>query len=352
MMKAAVFRKPGHIEVTEIDRPVAGPGDVLVRVRAASICGTDLRIMQHGHFRIEPGQSRVLGHEVAGEIVEVGGDVSGWSVGGRVGVTPNVGCGRCRQCRAGLNQMCSTYDAFGITIDGGFQEYMLVPAWALERDNLSRLPDGMPYEIAALVEPMSCCLSGQRKVDLKASDSVLIIGAGPIGCFHAVLAKLRGSQQVMVANTRRTRLEIAGVLGADELIAVGEVDLHARVMELTEGEGADVVITCVSKPEVIESVTGLMARNGRANVFSGLGKSEHPRIDVNALHYRAQTLTGTTGSSIQDYRDTLEIIDTSGVDLSPIISRRFRLDEIEDAMEHSRSGQGMKSIILFEGESS
>ncbi len=348
-MKAAVFLEPGRIEVQDIPIPEVGPDDVLVRVRAASICGTDLRIFKHGHFKLPAGTPRVLGHEVAGEIADVGAAVSDWALGDRVSLTPNVGCGACEMCRRGLNQLCPTYDAFGITLNGGFEEYLLVPGWAIERGNLFRLPDAASFEVGAIMEPASCCLHGQRKVQVSSDDSVLIIGAGPIGCFHTLLAKRQGARQVIVANRRQPRLDIAGRLGADELVNVGEHDLHDEVMRLTDGRGVDVVITCVSNPEVIASATGMLARLGRVNVFSGLGDAAHPAIDVNALHYRELVLTGTTGSSNDDYRDVLGMLATGHVDLSPIISRRFAVDDIHAAMEHSASGAGMKPVIIFEG---
>lgn len=347
-MKAAVFIEPGRIEVTDIPIPAVGDKDVLIKVNAASICGTDLRIMKHGHFRIPSGTPRVLGHELTGRIVETGHDVVGFTVGERVSVAPNVGCGHCSMCRRGFNHLCPTYDAFGITLNGGFEEYMLVPAAAIERGNMFRVPESITDEVAAIMEPMSCCLHGQRKVELSPEDSVLIIGAGPIGCLHAVLAKRAGARQVIVANTRQPRLDIAGRMGADHLINVSQTELSEEVMTLTGGVGVDVVITCVSKPEVIASATRLAGRLGRINVFSGLGDQAQPAIDVNSLHYKEQTLTGTTGSSVADYGDVIDIVAASDLDLTPIITGRYSLDEIELAMEHSRSGAGMKAIITFD----
>ncbi|TAJ48042.1 MAG: alcohol dehydrogenase [Herbiconiux sp.] len=346
-MRAAVFREPGLIEVADIPLPEVGPGDALVRVRAASVCGTDLRISKHGHFRIPAGTSRVLGHEWTGDIVEVGRDVQGFAVGDRVSAAPNVGCGRCAMCARGLNQLCPDYEAFGITMNGGFAEYLLIPAIAFERGNVFPVPAHLSDEIAAVIEPLSCCLHGQRAIGLSAADSVLIIGAGPIGCFHTALAKRAGARQVIVANTRQPRLDIAGLMGADHLINVSELDLREEVMRLTDGQGVDVVITCVSKPEVIASATDLAGRLGRINVFSGLGDGARPPIDVNSLHYREQILTGTTGSSVTDYGDVIDIVATSDIDLSPIVSHRWALDDIHAAMETSRSGAGMKSVIVF-----
>lgn len=347
-MRAAVFREPGVIEIDDIPVPAIGSDEVLVRVRAASICGTDLRIMKHGHFRLPAGQHRVLGHEVAGEIAEAGGEVRGFAVGDRVSVVPNVGCGRCRMCLRGLNQLCPDYAAFGITMDGAFEEYMRVPAAAIARGNLMHVPDALSFEEAAILEPISCCLHGQRKVDLQPDDVVVIVGAGPIGCFHTLLAKQQGVQTVIVSNTRQPRLEIARRMGADITINISEQDLHEEVRRITGGEGADVVITCVSKPDVIAGATDLIGRLGRINVFSGLGDQGRPAIDVNSLHYREQTITGTTGSSVRDYADVMSIAASPDVDLSPAITDRFPLEDIRAAMAQSASGTGMKSVILFD----
>ena len=349
-MRAAVFHEPGRIEVRDRDEPVIAADDVLVRVRAASICGTDLRIMRHGHFKIPAGTPRVLGHEVAGEIAAIGADVTDFRVGDRVSVTPNVGCGHCDMCRRGLNQLCPTYDAFGITLDGGFEQYMRVPGWVLDRGNLHAVPAGMSFDVAALMEPAACCLHGQRAVNVGPGDDVLIIGAGPIGCLHTVIAKRRAARRVIVANRRQSRLDIAGLLGADDLVNVTERDLHEEVMRLTDGRGVDVVITCVSDPAVIASATDLLARLGRLNVFSGLGDAARPQIDVNALHYRELVMTGTTGASNTDYRDVLDMFSGGDIDLTPIISGRFSVDEIHGALEHAASGAGMKPLIAFEGD--
>lgn len=348
-MRAAVFHEPGRIEVTDVPVPALEPGDVLMRVRAASICGTDLRIMKHGHFKIPAGTPRVLGHEVAGEIAQVGDGVSDYRVGDRVSITPNVGCGHCEMCVQGLNQLCPTYDAFGITLDGGFEEYMRVPSWAIARGNLVPLPDAVPFDKAALMEPAACCLHGQRKIDVGPGDDVLIIGAGPIGCLHTLIAKRRGARRVIVANRRQSRLDIAATMGADVLVNVTDTALHEEIMRLTEGRGVDVVITCVSNPDVIASATDLLARLGRLNVFSGLGDAARPAIDVNALHYRELVMTGTTGASNKDYRDVLDLLGRDDVDLSPIISQRFSVEDIQAALDHAASGAGMKPLISFEG---
>lgn len=349
MMRAAVFSGPGRLAIEDRPLPETGAGDLLLRVRAASICGTDLRILQHGHFKLPESTPRVLGHEVAGEVAAIGGRVTEFAIGDRLAVAPNIGCGACELCAQGRNQLCPDYEAFGVTLDGGFEEYMLVPARAMARGNVFVVPDAMPLDIAPLIEPAACCLHGQRAVGIGPGDDVLIIGAGPIGCLHALLAKRAGAARVIIANRRQSRLDIAGVLGADVLVNVTDADLREEVMELTDGRGVDVVLTCVSSPEMIAGATDLLARAGRLNVFSGLGDAARPQIDVNALHYREILMTGTTGARNQDFAEVLELLAGDSALLEELVSQRFELDRIVDAVAHAKSGSGMKPMISMPG---
>jgi threonine dehydrogenase-like Zn-dependent dehydrogenase len=347
-MKAAVFHKPGVVVIEDVPEPVAGPRDLLVRVRAASICGTDLRIFKHGHFKIPDGQHRVLGHEIAGDIIAVGAEVSGYSVGDRVSVTPNIGCGRCEFCLVGLNNMCPDYEAFGISLDGGFQEVLLVPGFAIDRGNVFRIPDSVDYRDAALTEPFSCCYRGQRSLNVGAEDTVLIVGAGPIGIFHLMLSKLAGARKVIVANAGRSRLDAAECLGADVTIDVLEQDLADVVMAETDGRGVDVAVTAVSNPQVQSQAVQLLATHGRLNFFAGLGGGEHPPIDTNRLHYKGLVLTGTTGSSNADYATSLRLVGDGRVRLAELVTATYPLDRILEGFDHSASGAGMKAMIVFD----
>jgi threonine dehydrogenase-like Zn-dependent dehydrogenase len=346
-MRAAVFHEPGVVVVQDRPVPAVGPGDLLVKVRAASVCGTDLRISRHGHFKIPAGRHRVLGHEVAGEIVATGGDVDGYAVGDRVSVTPNVGCGRCGMCRRGLNNMCADYEAFGVSLDGGFAEYLLVPAFAVQRGNVFHLPAGLPFAQAALAEPFSCCLRGVQAVGVGPQDDVLVVGAGPIGAFTVMLARLAGARRILVANRSRGRLDRIAGSGADTLIEVGDRDLIAAVLAQTDGRGVDVAITAASSPQVQADAVQLLATHGRVNFFAGLGTGEDVGVDTNRVHYKGLTLTGTTGSSNADYAQALALIGQRRVDLSALVTRTFDLDDIADAFAYAASGAGMKAGITF-----
>ncbi|MFB2596402.1 zinc-dependent dehydrogenase [Herbiconiux sp. P17] len=346
-MRAARFHQKGVVTLDEIPTPTAGPGDIVVAVRAASICGTDRRIAASGHFKLPAGTPRVLGHEFAGEIVEVGAEVTQFGFGDRVSVTPNIGCGHCEFCRLGENNMCPDYEAFGITLDGGFAEYVLIPAFAIARGNVFPLPDSVSYRSAALVEPLSCCWSAIRRLDVGPEATVLVMGAGPIGACHVMLSKLSGAKKVIVSNTRQPRLDFAASVGADVLVNLGERDLASVVAEETGGRGVDVAITCVSKPEVQTQAVDLLATHGRANFFAGLGVAQQVPIDTNRLHYKALSLTGTTGSSNSDYLTSLGFVGDGRIDLEPLVSRSFDLDEIAEALEYAGSGTGMKAMIEF-----
>jgi threonine dehydrogenase-like Zn-dependent dehydrogenase len=347
-VKAARLHSPGNITVDEIPTPIAGAGDIVIKVRAASICGTDRRIAANGHFKLQDGTPRVLGHEFAGEITEAGSEVVGYAVGDRVSVTPNVGCGRCANCLVGLNNMCPSYEAFGITMDGGFQEYVRIPGFAINRGNVFHLPGSVTYAEAALVEPLSCCYNAVSKLGVGPSTTVLIMGAGPIGACHVMLSKLYGARKIIVSNNRQPRLDFAASVGADVLVNLTERDLATAVDEETGGRGIDVALTCVSKPEVQAQAVQLLATHGRVNFFAGLGKAQTVPLDTNRVHYRGLTLTGTTGSSNSDYAESLRLVGERRLDLSPLVSQTFTLDDIEKAMAYAGSGQGMKAMILFE----
>lgn len=189
-MLAGVYYGSETILIEEREKPTIAPKEVLLRIRAASICGTDVRILKFGHFKIPPHTPRILCHEFAGEIVDVGREVKSLYPGMRITIAPNVGCGKCRMCRAGFNQLCPTYEAYGISWDGGFAEYMKIHAESIERGNVLELPENISYEEAALNEPLSCCFNGQERSRIYESETILVIGAGAIGIMHILLARL------------------------------------------------------------------------------------------------------------------------------------------------------------------
>jgi threonine dehydrogenase-like Zn-dependent dehydrogenase len=349
-MKAAYHYEPGVIKVEDVAIPDIKENEMLMKIRAASICGTDLRIHKHGHFLIPLGQRRVLGHEIAGEIVKMGSLIEGFHEGMRVAIPPNIGCGVCEFCRDGYNNMCPDYQAFGISVDGGFQEYMRIPNSAIQGGNVFPIPDHLSYREAALVEPLSCVYNALRSVKTSHLDVVLVIGAGPIGIMHVMLNKVAGAKKVIAVDIRDDRLKTVKEFGADQTINSAKEDLREAVLGETNGRGADVIITAVSIAEIQSIAVNLLATHGRVNFFAGLGKGELVPIDTNRVHYQGLHLVGTTGSTYSDYHKSLALVSEGRIKLETLITATYSIDEIEAAFAYAAAAEGLKATIKFEDE--
>lgn len=345
-MLAAVYSGIGKIECREVKKPEVNEKEVLVKVKAAAICGTDLRIYKTGHFKIKEGEEIILGHEFAGEILEVGSEVERYKEGMRVGVAPNIGCGMCRYCRMGKTHLCPDYDAFGINLDGGFAEFIKIHNKALQQGNLIAFDVGTTFEEAVLAEPLACCYSAYISVATHPGDSVLIVGAGPMGALHLQLSKLAGASKIMIADIAESRLKLIENFEPDILINTEKEDLLEAVMRNTGGMGADVVITSCAAPEIQNLSVKLTAKLGRINLFGGLPKGrENVELNTNLIHYNGLIVTGTTGASLADYELSINLIVNKKIDTGSIISKRFNLYQIREAFEYAMSGSGLKTII-------
>ncbi|MGE5588230.1 MAG: zinc-dependent dehydrogenase, partial [Clostridia bacterium] len=328
-MVAAVFYGPGDIRIETVPMPQVGPGDMLVRVRAAAVCGTDLRIFSSGFSKPDAGGSergRILGHELAGDVEEVGRGVAGFSPGDRVTVAPNIGCGTCAECVRGLDHLCPDYKAIGVSLDGGFAEYVLFPREAVAHGNVCRIPEGVSYEEAAVNEALACCYNGFQACRTQPGDTVVVIGAGPIGALHLLLSKLAGAQDMIVSDIVEERLASMESLGADLTVNAAKRDLVEAVKDRTRGRGADVVIVACSSGEAQQQALDLAATGGRVNFFGGLPRGkEKVVLNTNLIHYKQLLVTGTTRSSIHQFRKTLEILASGRLDIKPVITRRVTL---------------------------
>ena len=345
-MLAAVYHGVGDIQLEEVPTPAIGADEILMRVRAGSICGTDLRIYSSGHFKIPPGTPRILGHELAGEVAEAGSLVRGYKPGMRITVAPNFGCGTCDQCIQGNTHLCPHYEALGITVDGAFAEYARIPAAAIHQGNVVPIPEGVSFEVAALNEPFSCCYNGSRACRIEPGDVVLIVGAGPIGIMHLLLARLSGARAVIVSETMEERLSKAREFGPDFLLNPTVEDLPTLVREVSGGHGADAIVIAAPSPEAQEQALDLAATHGRINFFGGLPKGrEFIRFNSNRVHYKGISVLGTTGSNNYQFRRTLEILAARKIDLNPLISARFPLSRIQEGFSMAASKKALKVVI-------
>lgn len=345
-MRVARFHAPGDVRLEDAPEPVPGRGEIVVRVRACSMCGTDLKIVIHGHHRL--AAPRVLGHEIAGEVAAAGADMAGWRPGDRVQVAAATGCGKCPDCGRGQMTACPDLKTFGYDYDGGFAEYLLVPASVLAASGVHRIPAGVSFAEASVAEPLGCVLNAQQLARVGAGDDVVVIGAGPVGCLHARLARRQAAARVFLADLGRPeRLGLAAALIVpDAAIDAADTDLVSEVMRLTGGRGADVVIVCAASGRAQQQAVQMAARRGRVSLFAGLPKGSNAvSLDTNLIHYREAHLVGAAGASPAQNAQALELIGTGQVAVADLITCTFPLAEIHPALDILRQGAALKVTV-------
>ena len=340
-----MYRSPGGLAVEDRPTPTPGPGEAVVKVTACSICGTDLRIASGGHRAYGDGVVRVPGHEIAG-IVSAVGEGASLSEGEAVFVAPNYGCGRCRWCLDGAVNMCDSPRALGITDDGGFAEYVLLPRELVSQGNVMATGGDLAPAVVALVEPLACVVRGARACSIEPGDVVLVFGAGPIGLLHLKLAQSAGAAYVVVANPGSPRRERALEWGASATFDP-TAETPAAVLELLEeARGADVVIVAAPAPTAQQQALELAAPGGRINFFGGLPRGRSAvELDTNLIHYKELVVTGTTANTNDDCRDALALVREGKVDVAPLIEARFPLEKANEAFALASSGRTLKVVI-------
>jgi L-iditol 2-dehydrogenase len=351
-MRVVRFHAPRDVRVEDAPEPTAGPGDLLIRVRNCSVCGTDAKIWRSGHPDLRP--PRVLGHEVAGEVVEVGDGAGGWSVGERVQVVAAVPDGTCHECRHGWQTVCPNQERIGYRHDGGFAELMRVPALALAVGGVNRVPQGMSFAEASLAEPLSCVINGQEQARVGDGQTVVVVGAGPIGCLHVRLARARGAARVFLIELNARRLALAaGLVGPDEAVEAEGTDTVAAVRELTGGRGADVVVVAAGSGRAQEDALRMAARRGTVSFFGGLPKDRPTvAVDANIVHYREVGIVGANGSSPDHNRQALQLIASGAVPVADLITHRLPLERTVEGIHMVTSGEAIKVTVEPAGQPS
>jgi L-iditol 2-dehydrogenase len=345
-MRVVRFHAPGDVRIEDVAEPVPGPGDLKIRVRACSTCGTDVKISKFGHHHIVP--PRVMGHEIAGEIVELGASVGGdWAVGDRVQVIAAIPCGTCAECRRGRMTVCTRQESMGYHYDGGFAQFMVVPAKVLAVNGVNRVPDGVSFAEASVAEPLACVLNGQELARVGDGDDVVVVGSGPIGCLHVRLARARGAARVFLVDINADRLALAAALVApDATVDAGHTDAVDEIRKLTDGRGADVIITAAASGAAQEQALLMAAPQGRVSFFGGLPK-DNPVIacDSNLVHYRELTIVGANGSSPAHNAGALALIASGAVPVADLITRRLPLDRALEAFDVVARGEAIKVTV-------
>lgn len=330
---------PGNVSVQEIPEPAAGPGQVVIEVAAAGICGTDVHIV-HDEFPTEPPVT--LGHELAGRIAEVGSGVEGWEPGDRVtSETYFFTCGSCRWCRNGRPNLCACRRSIGSRENGAFARFLAVPA-----RNLHRVPDGLPLEAAALTEPLACVVHGVSDVaGVRAGDRVAITGPGPIGLLAAQLARAEGAQVLLIgAAGDEARLETARQLGVDGTFLLGNPeDLTEAAADVLGPDGADVVIECSGAGAAAGTLLGLVAKGGR---WCQLGLYGRPvELDFDEVCYRELRVTGTNATVPSAWPRALRLLADGLVNAEALISSRFPVSAWNQALRAVTAREGLKVLL-------
>jgi L-iditol 2-dehydrogenase len=346
-MKAALLFGKDDLRVQDVPVPQVAEGEILLRVKAAAVCGTDIRMFRNGARGVGPDSPLVLGHEVSGVIERVGPGVSGYTEGTRVAIAPNMGCGVCDMCVSGNTQLCPTYRAFGISIPGGFAEFMKIPEAGVRQGNVALIPEGADFVEAALVEPLSCVYNAFKQSAISAGDTVLVIGAGPIGLMHAKLSLMGGAARVYMNDISAERLQLC-TRAEPSITAVSGGPLVERMKELTDGRGVDVCITAAPVPEIQVTAFEVTAVNGRVVFFGGLpeGRSK-VLLDTNLVHYKQLRVSGTTRSSLSQYRQTLALVASRAVTVKDLVTSISPLEKIHDSFEHVIQAKGLKTVLEF-----
>ena len=339
-MKATILVEPGRIELQDVEMPRAGPGEVVVRVRSALTCGTDLKAFRRGHPKI-PMPTR-FGHEFSGDVWEIGEGVEGFKTGDQVMCVNSAPCGECEECRRGLENLCTSPDMFSW---GAFAEYMRVPA-RIVKHNMLKKPPGLSYSEAAMLEPLACVVYGLEQVRLMREDTVLIIGAGPIGLLHVMVTKALGAGKIVVSGRRSKRLKIARLIGADVVIDAAREDVRRRVMEETGGVGASLVVECTGQLSVWEESTRLVARGGTVILFGGLPKGTTASFDTARLHYDQITLKGVFHFTRSAVRSAYELLASGRIRVKDLITGSYTLDDMKKVIDQLLDGNCIKLEVV------
>ncbi len=343
-MRASTYHGPEDLRISKVEVPSINSREILVRVKKAAVCGTDVRIY-HGRFRVPITPGRIIGHEFSGDIVEVGSEVDGFKEEGKVTARPIMNCSKCPYCLKGRVNLCLTRPTLGYEYDGAFAEYIRIPEAAIRSGNLFEIPDNLSYEEGALAEPLAACLNGFERSNVEVGSTVTILGAGPIGLIHLQLAKLGGARKVIMTDLFEERLDTAKKLGASLTINSRNEDPSKIVKDETEGLGADVAIVAVGATKAIEQALKTVKKGGTVNLFGGSPTGSTINIDPNPIHYGELIVTGSSGSTPHHQSKALRLMSRGQIRMKPLITHDLPLERTVEAIKMKEKGEGLKHLL-------
>ena len=348
-MKAAVVKSNSNIEIKNIENPPIGPGDMLVQMRACGICGSDVEKV-FGKY----GQpSMRLGHEPAGIITQVGSEISNFSVGDRVFTHHHVACysDDCHECSHGNETMCKKYYESNLEPCGLADEY-IVPEWNVKNGGVLKIPDSMTFEEAAMIEPLACCIRAWKKVTFKKNDSVAVLGIGPTGIMHALLAKMYGFEKIFCFDFNEFRLNFVDTIFGDNgpLGVVTINPLRPYPLEIlkdeTANQGVDVVIVSTSSLDALKDAVNFVRKGGIIVMFGVPSKGANVDLDMSEIYSKGVTIVNSYAASDVDTTHALDLISNKQIDVSQLITHKYNLQECQQAFAHAKSGDNAMKIII------
>lgn len=343
-MKAAVYEGKENIVVKDIEKPSLQAGGLLLKVTACAICGTDIKTY-HG---INPKVSfpQIIGHEFVGKVEDFGEKVEGFKPGDRLTMATTVSCGLCEMCRQGLGNICDNRKAIGYDYPGAFAEYIAIPPLAVKRGNVLKVPEEVSDEEATLTEPLADVVNAQLICRIKPGDTVVVIGAGPIGCLHIEAARCFGATKLILTQRSQPRLKLSSKLEIDALIDVKKKDPVSEVLRLTKGKGADIVIVAVPDRKTQEQAIQMVKKNGILNLFASLPeKDSFIKVNTRLIHYGQISITGASDQTPYHAAIALQLLASRKINTKAIITSVYPLNEINLGLKAAVDHSTLKVVI-------
>ncbi|MGI0088642.1 MAG: alcohol dehydrogenase catalytic domain-containing protein [Nitrosotalea sp.] len=342
-MHAAMFYGPSNMVVEESPFSL-GKNEAALKIDACAVCGYDARVFRNGHRKVKPPV--ILGHEICGRTLQaINTPDRVLSAGTRVVVLPIIPCLNCWYCNNQQYNLCNNVKELGSTINGGFAEYVKIPEPVIKIGGLVPVPDNLSNEEASLLEPLACCLNGfSRLGQIKPDDVIVIVGDGPIGLLHLQLAKKLYKMRAAVVGKIPFRMQMAQRMEADAVFTYGS-DTVKDVLDFTCGRGANLVVVATSNPEALNFATKIAAKNSKINLFASFSNCNSFSSDPNWIHYNQVSITGSFSSTPVILRKAVKLVSDGEIDLSKMVTNRYSLSEIEDAISATEGFHGLRAVV-------
>ncbi len=329
-MKAAVFYAPNDLRIDDKEIPRPGRSEIVLKVEASGLCPTDVKIFRNGSSSVKPPVT--LGHEFAGTVHEVGSDVEGVNENDRVNIPADAFCGVCRMCRTGHENVCEQMVSFGYNVNGGHADFVLVPKRFIDLRGIFSLPPNVDFETGSMIEPLACSLNTIDTMGTAPGKTVVVIGDGPMGLLHVALAKVYGADRIVLVGLIDWKLKLGQDIGATNLLNA-KGDVVNGVLDITKGAGADIVVVTAVMQDTIVQGLKMASRRGFISIFGGTPKGVTVQFEPNLIHYNETFLTGHSGYTYAHYAKAAHIAASGKIPLSKLITHRFKLAQIHEAIK-------------------